>query len=335
MLTDPVTSKPLAESQYRLSATELTLTLGYPFVGLEAQLISALKPQLNADCQIQLTSYLRSHRPGNQTKTVNGVRNIIAVASGKGGVGKSTTAINLAIGLKQLGAKVGLLDADIYGPNQPHMLASQVKLEAEDNQFKPVMAYGLQTNSIGYLIDPETPMVWRGPMVSQALQQLVFQTAWQDLDYLVVDLPPGTGDIQLTLAQKVPVAGVVMVTTPQDIALLDVRKGIEMFRKVNVPILGVVENMSLHTCSQCGHQEPIFGEMGADRLCQHYQLPLLAKLPLALDIRLAADEGKPLLLSKPDHAISQQYRELALSTAAWLAQQPIHYAGKFGEIKVE
>ncbi|AQT59117.1 Fe-S-binding ATPase [Cellvibrio mixtus] len=249
-------------------------------------------------------------------QAIPGVKNIIAVASGKGGVGKSTTAVNLALALAADGARVGILDADIYGPSQPHMLGvgqQRPKIIGEQGQQKmvPIEAYGIQSISMGYLVTEETPMLWRGPMATGALQQLLMQTAWDNLDYLVIDMPPGTGDIQITLAQKVPVTGAVVVTTPQDIALLDAKKGIEMFRKVNVPVLGVVENMAIHICSSCGHEEHIFGEGGGERIARNYQTQLLGSLPLDLSICAQTDAGKPTVAADPDSAISQRYRAIA------------------------
>lgn len=249
------------------------------------------------------------------------VKNIIAVASGKGGVGKSTTAVNLALALAAEGARVGILDADIYGPSQPQMLGvgqrrPEVVGEQGKQQMLPIIAYGIQSISMGYLVTEETPMLWRGPMATGALQQLLMQTRWDNLDYLVIDMPPGTGDIQITLAQKVPVTGAVIVTTPQDIALLDAKKGIEMFRKVNVPILGVIENMAIHTCSNCGHEEHIFGEGGGERIARDYQTELLGSLPLDLSIRADADRGQPSVATDPESAISQKYRVIARKLVA-------------------
>lgn len=253
------------------------------------------------------------------------VKNIIAVASGKGGVGKSTTAVNLALALSTEGARVGILDADIYGPSQPQMLGvgqrrPEVVGEQGKQQMLPINAYGIQSISMGYLVTEDTPMLWRGPMATGALQQLLMQTRWDNLDYLIIDMPPGTGDIQITLAQKVPVTGAVIVTTPQDIALLDAKKGIEMFRKVNVPILGVIENMAIHTCSSCGHEEYIFGEGGGERIARDYQTELLGSLPLDLSIRADADRGKPSVAADPDSAISQKYRAIARKLVANIQQ---------------
>jgi ATP-binding protein involved in chromosome partitioning len=265
----------------------------------------------------------------NQTTThhqaIPQVKNIIAVASGKGGVGKSTTAVNLALALAAEGARVGILDADIYGPSQPQMLGvgqrrPEIVGEQGQQQMVPINAYGIQSISMGYLVTEDTPMLWRGPMATGALQQLLMQTRWDNLDYLIIDMPPGTGDIQITLAQKVPVTGALIVTTPQDIALLDAKKGIEMFRKVNVPILGVIENMAIHICSNCGHEEHVFGEGGGERIARDYQTELLGSLPLDLSIRADADRGKPSVAADPESAISQKYRAIARKLAANVQQ---------------
>jgi ATP-binding protein involved in chromosome partitioning len=256
-----------------------------------------------------------------QLQRLPGIRNIIAVASGKGGVGKSTTAVNLALALALDGARVGLLDADIYGPSQPRMMGLQGErpTSVDGRRIRPLEAYGVKVMSIGFLIEEEQPMVWRGPMVTQALQQLLNDTDWGELDYLVIDLPPGTGDIQLTLSQRVPVSGAVIVTTPQDIALLDARKGLRMFQKVNVPVLGVVENMSTHVCSNCGHEEPIFGTGGGERMAQQYGVSLLGRLPLDIRIREETDAGHPTVVADPDGRIGGAYLEMARRTAARLS----------------
>ncbi|PUA29510.1 MAG: Fe-S-binding ATPase [Cellvibrio sp. 79] len=253
---------------------------------------------------------------GVSPQSIPQVKNIIAVASGKGGVGKSTTAVNLALALAAEGARVGILDADIYGPSQPHLLGigqrrPEILGERGKEQMVPIIAHGIQSISMGYLVTEETPMLWRGPMATGALQQLLMQTRWDNLDYLIIDMPPGTGDIQITLAQKVPVTGAVIVTTPQDIALLDAKKGIEMFRKVNVPVFGVVENMAVHICSNCGHEEHIFGAGGGERIARDYQTELLGALPLDLSIRADADAGKPSVAANPDSPIAQYYRAIA------------------------
>jgi ATP-binding protein involved in chromosome partitioning len=272
-----------------------------------------------------------------QTKSgVPGVQAIIAVASGKGGVGKSTVAVNLALGLKRLGKKVGILDADIYGPSQPTMLGAKMKPESKDGKsLEPIMSYHLQSMSIGYLVDEETPMIWRGPMVTQALEQLLRDTNWKDLDYLIVDLPPGTGDVQLTLAQKVPVSGAVIVTTPQDIALLDARKGLKMFEKVDIPVLGVIENMSTHICSKCGHEEHIFGTGGGQRMSEQNDVDFLGALPLDIRIREETDSGKPTVVADPECRISQIYRDIARRTAAKLSLRKKDFSAKFPSIVIQ
>ena len=285
---------------------------------------------------VNITHKISSHSVQRGVKLIAGVKNIIAVASGKGGVGKSTTAVNLALALAAEGATVGVLDADIYGPSQPTMLGIAGRPESTDGKtLEPLEAYGIQAMSIGFLIDVDTPMVWRGPMVTQALEQLLKDTNWRDLDYLVVDMPPGTGDIQLTLSQKVPVTGAVIVTTPQDIALLDARKGLKMFEKVGVPILGIVENMSMHVCSNCGHAEAIFGEGGAKKMCADYNVPFLGGLPLDIRIREQADSGRPTVVADPDGDIAATYREIARKTAVFVAQKAEDFSARFPSIKVQ
>ena len=268
---------------------------------------------------------------------MNQIKHIVAVASGKGGVGKSTTAVNLALALSAMGSRVGLLDADIYGPSQQLMLGIPSGHRPEqqgDQHLLPVEAYGLKTMSMGYLVDDRTPMVWRGPMAGGALAQMLEQTLWGELDYLVIDMPPGTGDIQLTLSQKAKVAGAVIVTTPQDIALLDARKGIEMFRKVDVPVLGVIENMSVHICSECGHHEHIFGEKGGDSISKDYGVPLLASLPLTLSIREQTDAGCPTVAAAPQSAETKLYLDAATAVQQALAGQEDSGVRQFPEIKI-
>lgn len=322
--------------------TQLALEFPYPIhQSFREEIISDLKQLIHQQhpkmtVAITITHKIRSHAIRPEVQAIPNVKNIIAVASGKGGVGKSTTTVNLALALTAAGAKVGILDADIYGPNQPHMLGLNQKPEMlAENRMKPLSRYGLQSISIGYLIDPNTPMIWRGPMVSRALQQLAFETMWEDLDYLLVDMPPGTGDIQLTLAQKVPVTGVVIVTTPQDIALLDARKGLEMFRKLNIPVLGVIENMSTHICSQCGHQESIFGDQGAANLARATDCELLGQLPLLRKIREYCDQGKPVVVAEPESEVSKTYQAIALRLALKLSLLPRNYAAKFPNVVVE
>jgi ATP-binding protein involved in chromosome partitioning len=277
-----------------------------------------------------------SHAVQRGVKLVPGIKNIIAIASGKGGVGKSTTAVNLALALLAEGATVGILDADIYGPSQPMMLGIAGRPESKDGKsLEPMEGHGLQAISIGFLIDIDTPMVWRGPMVTQALEQLLKDTRWRELDYLVVDLPPGTGDIQLTLAQKVPVTGAVIVTTPQDIALIDARKGLKMFEKVGIPILGIVENMSIHICPNCGHESHIFGEGGAARMSKDYGTELLGQLPLDSSIREHADSGKPTLVADPDGRVAAIYKQIARRCAVRIAESQKDMTSKFPNIVVQ
>jgi ATP-binding protein involved in chromosome partitioning len=268
---------------------------------------------------------------------MNQVKHIIAIASGKGGVGKSTTSVNLALAFKARGAAVGLLDADIYGPSQQLMLGipDDQRPEQQDGQYLlPVEAHGLKTMSMGYLVDDRTPMVWRGPMAGGALAQMLEQTLWGELDYLVIDMPPGTGDIQLTLSQKAKVSGAVIVTTPQDIALLDARKGIEMFRKVDVPVLGIIENMAVHVCSECGHREHIFGDHGGERIATDYGVPLLGSLPLAMSIREQTDAGRPTVIAEPDSEVTRIYLEAAAAIQAALASQGDSVVRQFPEINI-
>ncbi len=304
----------------------VAVRLGFPTRSTHRMLIDAISAAVRAvpgvtTAQVTIETRIVSHLASRGGNEVRGVKNIIAVASGKGGVGKSTTAANLALALSAEGARVGVLDADIYGPSQPRMLGISGKPDTRDGKrLEPLVNYGIQTMSAGFLVDEETPMIWRGPMVTQALEQLLRDTNWNDVDYLVVDMPPGTGDIQLTLAQKVPVSGAVIVTTPQDIALLDARKGFKMFEKVKIPVLGVIENMGMHICSQCGHQEAIFGEGGGVRMAEQYALPFLGSLPLDIHIREHADGGKPSVIADPDGAIAQAYRDVARTVAASLSQ---------------
>jgi len=288
------------------------------------------------DISVNTEQKITAHAVQHGVKRLENVKNIIAVASGKGGVGKSTTSVNLALALASEGATVGLLDADIYGPSQPRMMGLSGQPDSSDGKsLEPMENYGVQTMSIGFLIDEETPMIWRGPMVTQALEQLLNDTRWRELDYLLIDLPPGTGDTQLTLAQKVPVSGAIIVTTPQDIALLDARKGLKMFEKVEVPILGIVENMSTHICSSCGHEEHIFGDGGGTTMANEAGVTLLGELPLELRIREHADSGKPTVVSEPDSRTSEIYREIARKAAARLSLQAKDYSAKFPNIVIQ
>jgi ATP-binding protein involved in chromosome partitioning len=308
----------------------IEIALGYPAesqsAGLAEAINNAVLPLAGIDeLSVDIEWQVSPSAAANAQQAIPGVKNIIAVASGKGGVGKSTTSVNLALALAAEGARVGILDADIYGPSQPHMLGigqrrPEVVGEQGAQQMLPISAHGIQSISMGYLVTEATPMMWRGPMVSGALQQLLQQTRWDNLDYLIIDMPPGTGDIQITLAQKVPVSAAVIVTTPQDIALLDAKKGIEMFRKVNVPVLGVIENMALHICSNCGHSEHIFGQGGGAKIAQAYQTQLLGSLPLDLSIRADADSGTPTVALDANSPLSQNYRAIARNMAASLWQ---------------
>lgn len=304
----------------------VSITLGFPVKGYEAGFESALRAHLQAaGLDVPLAVSLASKVPpfvGNrEAKPLPGISNVLAVASGKGGVGKSTVAANFALALARQGARVGVLDADIYGPSQPRMmgLSGQRPTSLDGKRMQPLQNYGVKVMSIGFLIDDEQPMVWRGPMVTQALVQLLGETDWGELDYLVVDMPPGTGDIQLTLAQRVPLSGALVVTTPQDIALLDARKGLMMFRKVEVPVLGVVENMSVYVCPECGHESHVFGTGGGRGMAERYGVPLLGELPLALAIRRQADEGNPTVVADPDSAAARAYMAVARKAAAGLA----------------
>ncbi len=337
---DYVSTRSLKSLQVSGADVQLEIELGYPgksqFEPIKRALVAALKQAGDANVSVGVGSKVVSHAVQRGVKLVPGIKNIIAVASGKGGVGKSTTAVNLALALAAEGATVGILDADIYGPSQPMMLGIAGRPESKDGKgLEPMMGHGLQAISIGFLIDVDTPMVWRGPMVTQALEQLLKDTRWRDLDYLVVDLPPGTGDIQLTLAQKVPVTGAVIVTTPQDIALIDARKGLKMFEKVGIPILGVVENMSVHVCPKCGHQSHIFGSGGAERMCKDYGTVLLGQLPLDESIRAQADSGKPTVVADPEGKSAEIYRRIARLCAVKIAESQKDMTGKFPNIVVQ
>jgi ATP-binding protein involved in chromosome partitioning len=318
------------------------LDLGFPADYVGQELVESINEAVQDDpdvdtIELRLKATVKTHGVQSQLKPLRGVANIIAVASGKGGVGKSTTAVNLALALARAGARTGILDADIYGPSQPRMLGlSGQRPESQDGKtMYPLVAYGVEAMSMGFLVDEEEPMVWRGPMVTQALNQVMTQTNWGNLDYLIVDMPPGTGDIQLTLSERVPVAGAVIVTTPQDIALLDARKGLEMFRKVSVPVLGIIENMSTHICSQCGHVESIFGEGGGQQLAKQKDVALLGQLPLDITIREQADNGRPTVINQPDGEISHAYQRCALRMTAALAAKRKDFSHKFPDIVVE
>jgi ATP-binding protein involved in chromosome partitioning len=344
----PQTGRPLGGTgaaftvERRGAAWHVALRLGFPLAASREGLVEALRVHCagvleGAPLEVSIESEIVAHAVQHGLKPLPGVRNLIAVASGKGGVGKSTVAVNFALALAAEGAKVGLLDADIYGPSQPRMLGLLGKRpETHDGKMlEPLVAHGIEAMSIGFLVDDQQPMAWRGPMVTSALNQLLTQTRWGDLDYLVIDMPPGTGDIQLTLAQRVPVSGAVIVTTPQDIALADARKGLEMFQKVHVPVLGVVENMSLHICSHCGHEERIFGEHGGRNLSDQYGVPLLGSLPLDGRIREETDRGLPTVATDPKSPIARAFTEAALRAAGELAARGKDYSRLFPNITVE
>ena len=337
---DFISSRAVKNLKVSGDAVSLDIELGYPGKSqhdpIRRNVIDALKAAGASSANVTVRSAVVPHAVQRGVKLIPGIKNIIAVASGKGGVGKSTTAVNLALAMAAEGASVGILDADIYGPSQPMMLGISGRPESKDGKsLEPMEGHGLQAISIGFLIDSDTPMVWRGPMVTQALEQLLKDTRWRDLDYLIVDLPPGTGDIQLTLAQKVPVTGAVIVTTPQDIALIDARKGLKMFEKVGIPILGVVENMALHTCPKCGHESHIFGEGGAARMSKDYGTELLGQLPLDAEIRAQTDSGKPTVVSDPDGKVAAIYKAIARRCAIKIAESQKDMTSKFPSIVVQ
>jgi len=345
-LVDPNTGKDFvttrAVKNLKLAGDQLSLEieLGYPgksqFGPIRRMVTQALRDAGAAKVSVDVRSKVVPHAVQRGVKLIPGIKNIVAVASGKGGVGKSTTAVNIALALAAEGAAVGMLDADIYGPSQPTMLGITGRPESKDGKsLEPMEGHGIQAISIGFLIDADTPMVWRGPMVTQALEQLLRDTRWRELDYLIVDLPPGTGDIQLTLAQKVPVTGTLIVTTPQDIALIDARKGLKMFEKVGIPILGVIENMAIHVCPQCGHESHIFGAGGADRMCREYGTELLGQLPLDAGIREHTDSGRPTVVADPEGAIAEIYRRVARRCAVKIAEAQKDMTSKFPNIVVQ
>ncbi len=337
---DLVTAKAIKDIKLDGDKVTVDVQLGFPADGYKAELASKLKDAISSagasDVTVNISHKIDSHAAQKGVKSIPGVKNIIAVASGKGGVGKSTTAVNLALALSAEGATVGILDADIYGPSQPRMLGVHKQPDSVDGKsLEPLTNYNLQAMSIGFLIDEETPMIWRGPMVTQALEQLLNDTKWKDVDYLIIDLPPGTGDTQLTLAQKVPVTGAVIVTTPQDIALLDARKGLKMFEKVEVPVLGIIENMSIHICSKCGHEEHIFGSGGGASMAEQYDVELLGALPLDISIRESTDGGKPSVVAEPDGRIAQIYRDIGRRVAAKLSRKAKDYSAAFPKIVIQ
>lgn len=338
---DFLTAKAVKNLRVDGGNISLDIVLGYPaksqFESIRQLVIGKLRelPDLS-NVIVSVSSQIVAHAVQRGVKLLPGVKNIIAIASGKGGVGKSTTAVNLALALSAEGARVGILDADIYGPSQPMMLGITGRPESiEENTIEPMEGHGLQASSIGFLVDQDSPMVWRGPMVTSALEQLLRQTRWRDLDYLIVDMPPGTGDIALTLSQKVPVTGAVIVTTPQDIALLDARKGLKMFEKVGVPIVGIIENMSTYICPNCGHEEHVFGAGGGEKMCQDYSVDFLGSLPLNLSIREQADAGCPTVVADPDGAISGIYKNIARQVAIRVANLSKDMSGKFPSIVIQ
>ena len=340
---DFVSGKSVKNVKVSGSDVSLDIMLGYPAKSVMDEIRAMVEAHLKKSLpgagkiSVNVSSKVVPHAVQRGVKLVEGVKNIIAVASGKGGVGKSTTAVNLALALAAEGARVGVLDADIYGPSQPTMLGISGQPKSVDGKsLEPMTNHGLQAMSIGFMIDSEdTPMVWRGPMVTQALDQLLHQTRWDDLDYLVVDLPPGTGDIQLSLAQKVPVTGAVIVTTPQDIALMDARKGLKMFEKVGIKIVGIVENMSTHICSKCGHEEHIFGAGGGEKMCADYNVEFLGSLPLDIRIREQTDSGNPTVVADPDGKIAKEYKQIARRIAVKVADMAQDHSAAFPKIVVQ
>ena len=337
---DFVSTRALKNLRVESGDVAFDIELGYP---AKSQLPEFRKALIAAargvpgveNVSVNLVTRVIAHAVQRGVQLLPRVKNVVAVASGKGGVGKSTTAVNLALALAAEGASVGILDADIYGPSQPMMLGIGGRPESADGQtMEPLENYGVQVMSIGFLIEADNPMIWRGPMATQALEQMLRQTNWRELDYLIVDMPPGTGDIQLTLSQKVPLTGAIIVTTPQDIALLDARKGLKMFEKVGVPILGVVENMAVHVCSNCGHTEHIFGAEGGKRMSAEYGVEYLGGLPLALTIREQADAGHPTVVSEPDGEIAAVYKAVARKVAVKIAEKAKDYSAKFPTISI-
>lgn len=338
---DYVASRCIRNLKIEGADVALTIALDYPaksqYETIRMRVIDALQGIVGIGrIAVEVTSKIVAHKVQGGVKLLPNIRNVIAIASGKGGVGKSTTAVNIALALAAEGATVGLLDADIYGPSQPVMMGISGKPRSLDGKtLEPMENYGIQVSSVGFMINQDEPMAWRGPMATQALQQLLEQTNWRDLDYLIVDMPPGTGDIQLTLSQRVPVTGAVIVTTPQDIALLDARKGLRLFEKVGIPILGIIENMSVHVCSNCGHAEPIFGAGGGEKMCADFGVEFLGALPLTLAIREQADSGTPVVVADPDGEVAKIYKDIALRIAVSVAQKGRDLSGRFPTITVQ
>lgn len=339
--TDLVSAKSVKKISIENADVKVSVELGYPAKSYLLEIQTAIEKKLQelpgvGSISVEVTVFIDSHAVQQSLKVLPDVKNIIAVASGKGGVGKSTTSVNLALALAAEGANVAILDADIYGPSIPKMLNLSGYPASEDGKtMLPKMAYGLQTISIGYLIEEDQPMIWRGPMVTNALQQLLNDTKWDNVDYMIVDLPPGTGDIQLTLSQQIPVSGAIIVTTPQDIALIDAQRGLGMFNKVNVPVLGIVENMSMHICSNCGHEEAIFGSGGGVAMAEKNNIDLLGSLPLDINIRKFADSGKPTVVAEPDARVTEIYKSIARKMAAKLALKGKDYSSKFPNIVIQ
>jgi ATP-binding protein involved in chromosome partitioning len=341
MKTDLNNARIIEKLNLSKSILSFRLNWPYPAKSLQASTqakLSELFCQLDGITQIEIEhrTLIKAHQTQPNVQALPQIKNIIAVGSGKGGVGKSTTSINLALALAEQGARVGVLDADIYGPSLPTLLGLHGKPTSEDGErMSPMQAHGLQAMSIGFLIEEDTPMIWRGPIVTQTLTQLLKETAWDNLDYLIIDLPPGTGDVQLTLAQQIPVTGAVIVTTPQDLALIDAKKAYKMFEKVNIPVLGIIENMSTHICSNCGHEEAIFGEQGGQKMANTYQIPFLGAMPLAMAIRQQADQGKPSMVAEPDGAYANKYREISFKISGQLADAKRNYSAAFPKIVIE